>query len=285
MVKSDSLAPYAKVLAGFTAESKAEVSEYDLKGSENRAEKLFETLRDKPPALIVAVGPIAANAARRTVSSIPVVFVMVPNYEKYGLEARNVTGIALTLPPRFQLQTLHSLVGSVKRVGVVYNASLSQAVIDAATADAAALGLSLVPVTADAPEHVGKALGALVGKVDALWMIADRTVAHATAVQKMIEFSTRQKLPLLALSEGQVKDGALLSLSPNLSALGGQAARLANRIVFEKIDPGAMAVQQPEGVDVAVNLGTARKLGSQCDFAMDVLRLASQSGYAVRVYE
>jgi putative ABC transport system substrate-binding protein len=285
VVKSDNLAPYARLVSTFSMESKGDVVEYDLKGSEEKAEKTFSELREKAPALVLAVGPIAANAARRILGGTPVVFVMVPNYEKYGLEAKNVTGIALTLPPKFQFQTLHALVSTAKRIGVVYSAAFSQPVIDVATADAASLGLTLVPSKAESPEEVGRAIKSL-GRVDALWMIADRTAANAASVKKLLEFAQLHSLPILALSEGQVKDGALLSLAPTPAGLGGQAARLANRIVFEKIDPGALAVQQPDSVDLAVNLTTAKSLsGGGCDVATNVLRFASQNGYLVHVYE
>jgi putative tryptophan/tyrosine transport system substrate-binding protein len=285
VVTSSDLPAYEKVRSGFSRECKGEVVDYELKGSEERADKEFAKIRENPPALVLAIGPIAANAARRALSSVPIVFVMVPNYEKYGLEAKNVTGISLTLPPRFQLSALHSVVAQVKRVGVVYNPAFSQTVVDASTVDAETAGLSLFPVKVESAGGVGRALKSLVGKVDALWMIADRTVADAAVVKQMIDFSAKQHLPLMALSEGQVKDGALVSFSPSPSAIGGQAGRLANRIVFEKIDPGAMAVQQPEDVDMAVNLATAKSLTNQCDFAVDVLRFASQKGWTVRVYE
>src|SRR5579863_10165514 len=100
VVKSDNLTPYSRLVAAFSAECKGDVVEYDAKGNDEKASKLFAELHDKPPALVLAIGPIAANAARRTLGETPVVFVMVPNYEKYGLDAKNVTGIALTLPAK-----------------------------------------------------------------------------------------------------------------------------------------------------------------------------------------
>ena len=285
VVKSDGLTPYAKLVEGFSTQNKADMVEYDLKGNEERAGKIFAGLREKPPAVVLAIGPIAANAARNALANVPVVFVMVPNYEKYGLEAKNVTGISLTLPPRFQLETLHKLAGRVKRVGVVYNPGFSQPVLDAAVSAAETLGLSVVGMKAETPEEVGSALKSLAGKIDALWMIADRTVTHATAVKRIVDFASDQHLPLLALTEGQVKDGALMALAPNPGAIGAQAARLINRIVFEKIDAGALAIQPPEGVDLTVNLGAAKRLGGDCDFATNVLRFASQNGYTIRVFE
>lgn len=285
IVKSESLAPYARLVAGFTAESRAETVEYDLRGNEGRAEKAFDALKARPPALVLAIGPLAANAARRSLSEVPVLFSMVPNYEKYGLEAKNVTGIALTPPARVQLQTLKAIATRVKRVGVVFDPRYSQTVLDAAAAAAEAGGLAMVSAKSEGADEVGRALTSLAGKVDALWMIADKSVATAAATKRIVDFGLQHKVPVAALSESQVKEGALFSLSPNATAIGQQAGRLANRIVFEKIDPGAIAVQVPEALDMAVNLTTLRRLGDACALAVDVLRFASKSGYAISVYE
>jgi putative ABC transport system substrate-binding protein len=44
-------------------------------------------------------------------------------------------------------------------------------------------------------------------------------------------------------------------------------------------------VAQPEGVDLAINLTTARKLGPSCDVALELLRYAAKRDFPVKVYE
>ena len=114
-------------------------------------------------------------------------------------------------------------------------------------------------------------------------MVADKTVANAAVVQALITFATAQKIPLVGLTPSQVKEGATLSLAPSPTAIGQQAGRLANRIIHEKVDPGALAVAQPEGMDLAISLGATRKLSSSCDVAMDLLRYAAKRDYPVKV--
>jgi putative ABC transport system substrate-binding protein len=82
-----------------------------------------------------------------------------------------------------------------------------------------------------------------------------------------------------------VKQGALFALAPAPLSIGLQAGRIANRIVVEKVDPGALAVAPPEGVELHVNLGVAKRLGLPEGFAGEVLVFAARQGLAVKAVE
>jgi putative tryptophan/tyrosine transport system substrate-binding protein len=285
-VKSAGLAPYASVIAGFRAEADAEVQEVMLDESPSTAARVFKMLAAQKPALVLAVGPLAANAARRSLGEdIPVLFVMVPYFEKYGLEGPNVTGIALTSDYGPELGALKAMVPKAKRVGMLHDPRFSARQVQMAQEAASALGMSVVPLETGGQGKVEKVLEGAAGKVDAMLMVADKTVGNTAVLQALIAFTTAQKIPLVALTASQVKEGATLSLAPGPTAIGQQAGRLANRIIHEKVNPGALAVAQPEGMDLAVNLTAARKLGSSCDAALELLRYAAKRDFPVKVYE
>jgi ABC-type uncharacterized transport system substrate-binding protein len=285
-VKSAGLAPYASLVAGFRAEADADVQEVMLDESASSAARLFKTLAQQKPALVLAIGPLAANAARRSLGEdIPVVFVMVPYFEKYGLEGPNVTGIALTSDYKPELGALNAMVPKAKRVGILHDPRFSAKQVQMAQEAAAAVGLTIVSLEVDSQARVEKVLEGAKGKVDALLMVADKTVANTAVVQALIAFASAQKIPLVGLTPSQVKEGATLSLAPSPTAIGQQAGRLANRIIHEKVDPGALAVAQPEGMDLAISLSATRKLSSSCDAAMELLRYAAKRDFPVKVYE
>lgn len=284
VVKSAGLAPYAAVVAGFSAEVRAEVVEVMLEDSTQAAARAFQRIASQKPALVLAIGPLAANTARRTLDArVPILFAMVPYYEKYGLEGPNITGIALTSDFRPELSALKSLAPSAKRVGILHDPRFSAGLVEAAQSAAGPLGLSIVPLAADAQAKADKVLAG--SKVDALLMVADKTVGNAAVVQELIAFATTQRLPLVGLTPSQVKEGATLALAPSPTAIGQQAGRLANRIIHEKVDPGALAVSQPEGMDLAVNLTAAGKLGGSRDVVLELLRFAAKRDFPVRVFE
>ena len=286
VVKSTALASYSAVVAGFGAEVRAEVSEVLLEdGTPTSAARAFQRVAAQKPALVLAIGPLAANTARRTlVKEVPVLFAMVPYYEKYGLEAPNVTGIALTSDFRPEFDALKALSAQVKRVGVLHDPRFSSGLVDAARAAAEPLGLTLVSLETDG-QKVEKVLSGAKDKVDALLMVADKTVGNATVVQELIAFCAGSRLPLVALTPSQVREGATLALAPSPITLGQQAGRLANRIIHEKVDPGALAVAQPEGLELSVNLSAAAKLAGSKDVVLELLRFAARRDYPVRSFE
>ncbi len=285
VVKSSAFAAYGSVAAGFSAEVRGEAEELTLPEGAGAAEKALEAAAKRKPRLVLAIGPAAATASRRAFGDTPVIFTMVPYYERYGLEAQNVTGIALTNDLSVELEALAALAPKVKRVGILHDPQHSKAFVAEAAKLAAKSGLAVVPIITDSPEKAERALKTARPKIDALLMIADRTVGNAEVVRRLIAFANEESLPLVALSQSQVKEGALLALSPNYIGLGQQAGRLANRVLHEKVDAGALAVAQPEVLDMAVNLGTAKRLGEPCDLALELFKYAAKRGHPIRVFE
>ncbi|MFT3842075.1 MAG: ABC transporter substrate binding protein [Myxococcaceae bacterium] len=282
VLKSADLAPYAAVTSAFTGEAKATVEELTLDSAPDAASKAVKKLAENPPSLVLAVGPAAAVEAKRQLTQVPLIFVMVPYFQKYELEAPNVTGIALTSDLTPELTALHAMLPKVKRVGIVEDPRWSQKLTETAAQAAGELSLSVVAIEVDAPARLDKALKAARPKIDALVMISDRTVGNTAVIERLISFSADEKLPLVALAPGQVKAGALFAVAPSPSAIGAQAGRLANRVLIEKIDPGALAVAPPEGTELFVNWSQAKKLDAPQDFAAGLLGFAASKGLVVR---
>lgn len=286
VLKSAERTAYTAVVAGFSAELKAEVSQLTL--DENNAQASARTLEQlvaQKPALVLAIGPTAAVGAKRVLRDVPIVFCMVPYYEKYGLEGPNVTGIAITGDLSTELGALKAVFPSGRRVGLVHDPRYSAQFAEDARVRARGLGLSVVALEVDSDVAVGRALSAARGKVDAVLMAGDKTVATATTVRQVIAFANAERIPFFAFSPSQVKEGAVLSLSPNPTGIGQQAGRLADRIIHEKVDPGAMAVAPPEVLDMAVNLSTARRLEAGGALAQRILELAARQSYPLKVFE
>ncbi len=285
VVRSAELGPYAQVMAGFSAEVKADVGDVLLEEGADGAERTLKKVAEQSPALVLAIGPAGAVAARKRFSDVPIVFAMVPYFQKYDLEGANTTGIALTSDLSLELTAARALLPRVKRVGVVVDPRYSRAFVDEAAQLARARGLTLVPIEIDAPAKLDKALAGARGRVDALAVVSDKTVGNAAVVERLLAFARDEALPVIGLAPGQVKQGAVFALVAAPLAIGLQAGRVANRIVNEKVDPGALAVAPPEGVELHVNLGAATRLGLSERFSADALVFAARQGLAVKAVE
>ncbi len=288
VVKSADRAAYAQVLAGFSSELRARVEEIDL---DERAEadpgaigRALQPLTASRPRLVLAIGPTAASSVRKLIHDVPVIFTMVPYWQRYALEAPNVTGIALITDFPTQLDALKGAFPGVKRVGMLFDPRLSANVAAEAKAAGEQLGLSMVALEADGA-RAEKAIGSAHARVDAMLMLADKTVATAQVVRQLIAFCESEKLPLLAISPSQVKEGATLSLSANPTAIGAQAGRVAARILQEKVDAGTLPIAQPDVLELSVNLTAAQRLTGTCDGSLELFRYAARTGYPVKVFE
>lgn len=284
VVKSDDLTPYNEVVTGFSVETRAEITEYDLGGGRGDDGEVLGRVKALRPNLVLAIGPRAANLVARGLADVPVIFTMVPNWDKYGLTGRNVTGISLQRPVKAQLETLRAVSPKTRRVGVLYDPRYSEPVIDGARRAGGDLGLTLVPAKVRSADEVPSASKAFVGKVDAIWMIADRSVSNVTAFRHLVEFSYENRIPTFALAESQVREGALVSLTPNYVDIGRQAGRLAARI-RGGTPAGSIPVAAPEGLEIALNLSTAKRIGVHCDLALEIFTFAAKHGYPIKVFE
>lgn len=285
IVRSKNLAPYRDAAAAFALEVRGRIVELDLGGDEARAEALLAQLGTQRPALMLALGPLAATVARRVLPSVPLVFALVPHHERYDLAAGPVTGVALVRPPRAQLETLKAVAPAIRRVGVLHDPGASRELVELAARAAKDLGLVLVPVALADPTELPARAAELAAKVDALWMVPDRTVATVQAFDVLLGAARARRLPLFALGEEQVRGGALLALAPDVPAMGRQAARLANRILHDGVAPRALPVTDPDGLWLSLNVTALRAMPDGPGLALGILGFAARRGWPVRLYE
>ena len=116
-----------------------------------------------------------------------------------------------------------------------------------------------------------------------MWVVPDKMVLTAAGHAALVDFAIRSKIPFFSLTPKLVKAGALVSLSADYAAIGRQAAQLVRKIITDRISPSLIPVSPPEGLEIAMNLGTAKKIGVECDIALAVFTYAATQGYPIKV--
>lgn len=286
VVKSDSLKAYNKVVTGISLESKMPIEEFDMKGDRDRGQKIFELLNTKKPSAIITIGPEASLLAKKLVKDIPVIFCMVPDHSKYGLTGDNITGVSVLLPLKTQLTVLKSVTPNVRNVGIIYNPKLSQNTFNDLNKKATELGITLVKVLVDEPDEVVANIKVLQGKVDAIFLFPDPTVVSSVdVVKEIIKFAFEKKIALFGIGEEMVKEGALLSINPEYTSIGQQVARIAQDIIRQNIKPGLLPVADPESVSIALNITTAKRIGVECNMALEIFTFSAYNEYPIKVFK
>lgn len=231
IIKDADLAPYNMALEGFKSSLNSDITTYVLSKNQTENNKIINDIKTNKPPLILAIGPRSMILLNKEVVNTPIIYCMIMNPETYDfIHNKNVTGITLRIPVKDQIITLKKLLPGLKNLGVIYNPSNSDHIINEAKNVLKDLDINLVTEKIYSEKSVPKAIRKLNGKVDALWLIPDSTVITSSSLKFIILESFIKNLPLMVHSEKFVQAGALVSLTPDYNAIGQQAAKLANSI-------------------------------------------------------
>lgn len=260
--KSSDIAAYNQAITGFKAAIPPGItlSEYDLQGDLEKGRKLARKIRASDPALVFAVGVKAAKAAQLEIVDIPVVYSMVLDPAKYGLNAPNMTGILLEVPAERQLAMIRNLLPQLKRIGTLYDPAKTSALIDEARRLLKLSGIGLVPMQISSERDVPGSLRALLPSVDALWLVPDSTVLTDESLHFILNTGLEARVPVIGFSREFARSGALLCLSVNYADIGRQAGQLTRKLLDGQLSL-PMKPWHPDRIETSLNLKTARFLG------------------------
>jgi putative ABC transport system substrate-binding protein len=218
------------------------------------------------PSLVLAVGSRAARVVHSGAPGIPMVYAMVLDPGSVGLPgpgdapSAGVTGISLDVPLEDQFALIRSMVPSARRVGVLYDPSISGDAVRKVDAAARSIGLKLVAQAVRSSASALDAAELLAPSVDVMIAIADPTVFTSANTRALILLWLRARVPLFAMSEGFVRSGALAALVPDAEAAGQRAGRIAVQIL-QGSSPSALRPEPPPLISLFLNRASASHLG------------------------
>jgi len=262
LVKSTDTAAWKPAVEAIrTATAGHQLKEYDLAGNRAEGERTFAALKGKT-AVVVAMGPLAAQLAREIVPEIPLVYCMIQDPAAAGLlGAPNAAGVALALPVRNQLVAFRTVNPQARRIGVIFSSDGAGRQVDEAQKAAGALKLEVVP------RHVADAAGVppavrelLKGgnAVDALWILPDPLILEASTRRYVLTEALLAGKPVYSFSAALISEGALVSHSADMTSIGQGVGELIGRLASgQKADRQPLLV--PRG-EVVINKKMADQL-------------------------
>lgn len=258
-VKSRALGVYDEAISGFKKDFSGSVSVLLMNGDLKDPEKLAAAVKSQNPKAILAVGLGAARALKAAVSDIPIVFVMAMNPVQNKLRSGNMTGVFLEPTARDQLKAFKQALPGVKRIGVIYDPKRTGPFIRAAAKSASSVGITLIAAKISQKKDVPAALGEVIKRSDALWLIRDATVMSREFFKRTLILQFEKKIPLLAYSPMFVKKMAVCSFASSYSYQGKKAAEIVKKILAGS-SVGDIPLQAPTGT-LTVNVNSAAKAG------------------------
>jgi putative ABC transport system substrate-binding protein len=218
---------------------------------------------------IIAVTALGALEAKRSTTTIPVVFVVVPDPVAIGLAeslARpggNLTGLSLMAVDLSgkRLSLLKEAVPKLSRVALLVDSTepTAQRFTGAYRNAAATLGLSLRPVDVPTPDAIEQAFSVLAQEG------TEGVVMAGSAMQfneraRIGSLALAQKLPTIAGIAEMVPYGLLLSYGQDFPDFFRRAVHYVDRIL-KGAKPADLPVEQPTKFKFVINLKTGKALG------------------------
>ena len=164
----------------------------------------------------------------------------------------NLTGTSDLTPVAKQLKLFNKLERDVKKIGILYNSGEVNSVVqvDIAKEVAAEMGLEIVEGTVTNTSEVTLATSSIVGKVDAIYLPTDNTVA--SAVPSIIKIAKENNVPVFGAEKGQIENGAIATRGIDYFTLGKETGQIAARVLNGE-DPASIPITGSKNLQLIVN--------------------------------
>jgi putative ABC transport system substrate-binding protein len=238
-------------------------------GQYERLPALAAELVERRVAVIVSTGgTVAALAAKRATSEIPIVFVAGGDPIKLGLVASlgrpggNLTGVSLFIAElgTKRLDILRELVPKASAIAVLVNRSNPAGMDEGGEVNArgSALGLKLEIVPA-APGELDAAFARMAAlKIDAVLLANDPFLIDLR--DRIATLAAEHRVPAIYFTREFVEAGGLASYGASIGDAYHTVGRYAGQIL-RGAKPADLPVEQPTKFELVINLKAANALG------------------------
>jgi len=218
--------------------------------------------------VLVAVTTNAAQAAKKTTSTVPIVFMGVTDPVTTGLaeslarpggNSTGVTNVAAILTGK-RLELLKETDPKAVRVAVLWdpNAPGSIPQWQASQVPAEKLGIQLYSMEASSADGYAQAFKeAVKARATAVWVTLNPV---ANSNQKLIaDLAIENGLPTICARGDYAENGCLMAYGPGYGNEGKDGARYVDRIL-KGAKPADLPIEQPTKFELLINLNTAKRL-------------------------
>ena len=201
------------------------------------AQGLASATKDKPIVMGAITDPVGAN--------------LVKDLKKPG---GNITGVSDHNPTEQQLKLIKELTPNVKTIGVLYSTSEdnSKTQVEEFTKLAEKAGFKVIPYSVPSTNEVASTVSVMTGKVDAIWVPIDNTIASAFST--VVEANKTAKKPIFPSATAMVEAGGLGSVVVDQHDLGVATGKMAAKIL-----KGQKPADTPVEIFTDVSLSLTKK--------------------------
>ena len=237
--------------------------EYDEKNANGEvatANLIANTLVSSKPDLIYAIATTTTQAVAQATNDIPVVFSAITDPESAGVLKENVTGVSDRVNIKQQLELMKKLNPDAKKIGVIFNSSEQNSMVQVNDLKAAAseLGMEVIASGITQASEIPQASETLIAAVDMIYTPTDNLVA--SLINLITEKAIKSKKIVFGAEAAHVEGGALITQGVDYYELGKKAGQMAIEILKGK-KPSEIKFETIELNDIIINENTLNALG------------------------
>jgi putative tryptophan/tyrosine transport system substrate-binding protein len=218
--------------------------------------------------LLFASGRQAISAAIGASRTIPIVGVDLETdpvesgfIASFARPGGNVTGLFVDQPALTGklLELLREVAPGARQIAVLWDTTTGPYQVRAIKVAAQSLSLEVQVLELRSPAEIEVVLRkAMRGRPHALIELSSPLIASVS--KRVVEFSARNRLPLISMLRRSTDDGGLMTYGPDLRQFFGRTAYYVDKIL-KGVKPTDLPVEQPTKFELVINLKTAKALG------------------------
>ncbi len=212
-----------------------------------------------PPAVVVALGPLASDFVMRRPAGPPVVHCLAGP----GALHAGTASLPSEVPADIQASWLRRLVPAAKTVGLAFDPVTNTRRAEAVAASLNNAGYKTLLAPVAEPSAIPAALDLIAARANVLLALPDSMVYTRESARGILLQSFRSKTPVIGPNDAWVRMGALYALDWNYDEVGAACAQLLLREVHGT--RSAIAPPAPLEARVSVNLRSAAQFGLRWD--------------------
>lgn len=265
--------------SGYDKGDNLEINFLNSEADQSKVQTMSQSLVNQGNQVLVGIATPAAQGLASATKDIPIIMGAVtdPVGAKLVKDLKapdgNITGVSDRTPIAAQLELMAELTPGVKTVGVVYSSSEdnSKSQVETFKELAEAKGYEVVEYAIASSNDLTTTANVMVGKVDAIWVPLDNTVA--SAFTSLVQVAKTAKKPIYTSVDTMVAEGGLASVYIDQYELGLATGKMAAKVLAGKtvdqlpveiFDQGSPIINETVaaelGIAIPENLKTDAKL-------------------------
>ena len=245
---------------------KVDIDFLNAEGDQNKVATMSKQLVDKDNQVLIGIATPSAQGLASATKDKPIVMGaitdpvganLVKDLKKPG---GNITGVSDHNPTEQQLKLIKELTPNVKTIGALYSTSEdnSKSQVEEFTKLAEKAGFKVIPYSVPSTNEVASTVSVMTGKVDAIWVPIDNTIASAFST--VVEANKTAKKPIFPSATAMVEAGGLGSVVVDQHDLGVATGKMAAKILKGQ-KPGDTPVEIFTDGKSVINKKVAEELG------------------------